>query len=148
MHVCGNRFLKGLNICPINTLVYIILVVYFHVTVQGLNVIYDGVSRTRYTHGGRKGPVCKWGYNSHSRGTAIIPFTLTLLWCIYIYMYTLAKCTKEKERSGKRETRKKKKINKERRKISFSFSRLSGPIKRTPRGVGNRRDELLRFLHK
>jgi len=26
--VCGNRFLGGLNICPINTLVYIILVVY------------------------------------------------------------------------------------------------------------------------
>jgi len=34
------------------------------------------------------------------------------------------------------------------REISFSLSRLSRPIKRTPGGVGNRQDELLQFLHK
>lgn len=39
-------------------------------------------------------------------------------------------------------------VRNERKEISFSFSRLSRPIKRTPGGVGNRRDELLQFLHK
>lgn len=93
-------------------------------------------------------PVCKWGYNSHSRGTTIIPFTLTSL-----LLYTLAGRMKERNRQTKRDkdiaTKKEREMDKnERKEISFSFSRLSRPIKRTPGGVGNRRDELLQFLHK
>lgn len=87
----------------------------FNVTVQDLNVIYDRVSRTRYTHGVRKGPVCKWGYNSHSRGTAYVPsFTLNFTSVIHIYL-PVAERTRRRGDSAKRNENEKKKRWKEKK---------------------------------